>query len=105
MGLPTWNTIIGTPNHPEFPSGHATTNGATVAMFAHVFGDNYPITLHTYDYLGYPTRSYSSFSELSVDMAMSRVWSGLHYKYTADKSLEQGNRIAENIINTVGFLK
>lgn len=105
MGLPAWNTIIATPNHPEFPSGHATTSGATLSMFAHVFGDNYPITLHTYDYLGFPTRSYSSFSEMLEDVAMSRVWSGLHYKYTCDKSLEQGRKIAENIINTLEFKK
>ncbi len=105
MNMPTWNTVIGTPNHPEFPSGHATTSSATLTMFAHVFGNNYPITLHTYDYLGYPTRSYSSFSQMLEDVAMSRVWSGLHYKYSCDKSLEQGTRIAANILKTVKFRK
>ena len=48
---PAWNTYIGTPNHPEFPSGHATTNGAVVTMLNNSFGENFPITLHTYDYL------------------------------------------------------
>lgn len=105
MGFPSWTTSIGTPNHPEFPSGHATTNGAVLGMMSHVFGENYPITLRHYDYLGFPERSYTNFTEMGMDMAMSRVWSGLHYKYTADKSLEQGNKIAQNIINTLEFLK
>lgn len=105
MNEPLWNTIIGTPNHPEFPSGHATTSGATISMFSHVFGENYPITLHTYDYQGFPPRSYRSFSEMVEDIAMSRVWSGLHYKYSCDKSLEQGRKIAENILNTLKFHK
>ncbi len=38
---PTWNTYIPTPNHPEFPSGHATSNGAILTMMSNSFGENF----------------------------------------------------------------
>jgi hypothetical protein len=36
-----WTTQIPTPNHPEFPSGHATINSAVFDMFTNVFGDHF----------------------------------------------------------------
>jgi hypothetical protein len=110
---PTWNTYIPTPNHPEFPSGHATTNGAVLEMMRNVFGDHFPMTLHTYDYLNilpstlnmYPPRHYETFTQMGLDMADSRFYGGLHYKETCIKSIAQGKKVANNILNTVHFLK
>jgi hypothetical protein len=105
MGHPTWQTQIPTPNHPEFPSGHATTNSSVMPMFTNVFGDNFEMTLHTYDYLQLPPRSYHSFYEMGREMADSRIYGGLHYQATCDKSIVQGNRVAQNILNILHFLK
>lgn len=102
---PSWNTSIPTPNHPEFPSGHATSNGAILTMMSHSFGENFPITLHTYDYLGYEPRHYNTFTELSTDAADSRIYGGLHYVETQEKSLVQGQKVAQNILEKVKFLK
>lgn len=102
---PAWNTYIPTPNHPEFPSGHATTNGAVLSMMIDVFGDNFPITLRTYDYLGYGARRYTSFTAIGKEMADSRFYGGLHYKETCEKSLVQGKTIAHNILNKINFKK
>jgi hypothetical protein len=102
---PAWTTFIAVPNHPEFPSGHATINSAATTMLANMFGANFQLTLHTYDYLGYPPRSYNSWEEMSIEMSDSRVFGGLHYQATQDKSRVQGKKIAQNILNTVDFKK
>jgi hypothetical protein len=102
---PTWSTYIPTPNHPEFPSGHSTTGGAALTMMRNMFGEDFHITLHTYDYLNYPPRSYTSFTQLSNEISDSRFYGGLHYRATLTKSTEQGKKVAENILNTVKFLK
>jgi hypothetical protein len=102
---PAWNTYIPTPNHPEFPSGHATSNGAVLEMMRHSFGENFPMTLRVYDYLGYPARSYTTFTQISNEMADSRFYGGLHYKETCEKSLVQGKKVAQNILDNVQFLK
>ncbi len=102
---PTWNTYIPTPNHPEFPSGHATSNGAILTMLSNSFGENFPLTLHTYDYLGYTARHFNTWTELSTEASDSRIYGGLHYVETQDKSLVQGKKVAQNILNKIKFLK
>ena len=105
MGYPGWTTVIPTPNHPEFPSGHAVTNSAVIEMLKNMFGENFQLTLHTYDYLGLPSRSYNSFDEMGKEMSDSRVYGGLHYQATCDKSRLQGKKVGQNILSTVKFLK
>ncbi len=102
---PAWNTYIPTPNHPEFPSGHATITGGALTMMSNVFGEKFPITLHTYDYLNYPPRSYSTFTQMGLDIANSRIYGGIHYRLTCERSIAQGKKVAENILSTVKFLK
>ncbi|HEX6170453.1 MAG TPA: vanadium-dependent haloperoxidase, partial [Chitinophagaceae bacterium] len=102
---PNWSTYIPTPNHPEFPSGHSTTGGGVLTMMSNMFGEDFHITLHTYDYLNYPARSYTSFTQLSNEISDSRLYGGLHYRATLDKSTVQGKKVAQNILNKVKFLK
>jgi len=104
---PAWGTYIPTPNHPEFPSGHATINSAVTTMYADVFGENFGITLHTYDYLtpALPARSFTSFEQMSKEMADSRVFGGLHYQATCEKSRVQGKKVATNVLAKLKFKK
>jgi hypothetical protein len=102
---PKWSSYIPTPNHPEFPSGHSTSGGAILEMMSKIFGEDFHITLHTYDYLNYPSRSYTSFTQISNDISDSRFYGGLHYRATLDKSIEQGKKVAENILSKVKFMK
>jgi hypothetical protein len=105
MGHPTWNSFIPTPNHPEFPSAHATISSSVFRMMTDVFGDNFKITLHTYDYLGLAPRSFNSFYEMGDEMSNSRVFGGIHYQATCDKSLVQGKKVAQNILDKIKFKK
>jgi len=105
MGYANWSPLIPTPYHPEFPSAHAVNNAAVVVMLNEVFGDNFQFTLHTYDYLGLPARSYNSFEEMGKEMADSRVFGGIHYQASCNNGSLQGKKVGENILNTVKFLK
>jgi hypothetical protein len=105
MGYTTWSPLIPTPNHPEFPSAHAVNNAAVVEMLNDVFGTSFQFTLHTYDYLGLPARSYNSFDEMGKEMADSRVFGGIHYQASCDIGRGQGKKVGENVLNTIKFLK
>ena len=105
LGHSTWNPLLSTPPHPEYPSGHSQTGGAFAAAMNSLFGSNYQITLHTYDNLGMSPRSYNSFDEMVEDIGKSRVYAGIHYTYTCVESAKQGARIATNILNTLKFKK
>ncbi len=105
LGHTTWNSFLGMPPHPDFPSGHSQTGGAFAAAMTSLFGDNYPITLHTYDILNMAPRSYKSFNEMTDDIGKSRVYAGIHYTYSCVEGKKQGVRIAANILNTLRFQK
>lgn len=105
MGYSGWNALFNTPGHPEFPSAHAVNGAAVAYMFASVLGDNFQFTDHTYDYLGLPARSYNSFHAWEVEMADSRVYAGIHYQESCDKGRWLGEKVSQNVLGILKFLK
>ena len=105
MGYASWSPLIPTPNHPEFPSAHAVNGTAIATMLTNVLGSSFQFTLHTYDYLGLPARSYNSFFEMSNEMSNSRVFGGIHYQASCDKGILLGEKVSQNILGTLKFLK
>jgi hypothetical protein len=105
LGHPEWNTLFDTPPFPDFPSGHSTIAGSFGEILKGFFGNNYHFTDHTYDYLGMAPRSYNSFDELAKEIGDSRVYAGIHYRYSCEKGCDQGRKIGQNIENRLKFLK
>ena len=105
MGYPTWNALFNTPGHPEFPSAHAVNASAIATMLTDVLGSNFNFTINSYAYLGLPDRSYNSFYDMAKEMADSRVFAGIHYQASCDKGLALGEKVAQNILSKVNFLK
>ena len=105
LGHPLWNSLIVTPNFPDFPSAHSTIAGAFAEVLTGLFGVNYHFTDHSYDYLGMAPRLYNSFNDLSVEIGNSRLYAGIHYKYSCVAGRDQGRKIGENINNKLRFLK
>ena len=105
LGYNTWNALFGTPNFPEYPSGHSTIGGAIAETLTGLFGDNYQLTNHSYDYLGMAPRTYTSFYQMAQEIGDSRVYGGIHYRIACTEGNKQGRKIAQNIINKLKFLK
>lgn len=105
MGYTTWSPLFGTPNHPEFPSAHSSNAGGFLSMLSNVFGENFQFTENTYEYMGLANRSYNSFSELKQAIGDSRVYGGIHYQASCDKGTLMGEKVAQNILRKVKFLK
>jgi len=105
LGYTTWNSLLTTPNHPEYSSAHASLSSSVATALTHVFGDNFSFTDHSYDYLGFPARSFGSFNAFALDAGSSRLFAGIHYQNSIDKALVQGNTVAQNVINTIVLKK
>ena len=97
--------MFATPNFPEFPSGHSTIAGSFAEILKGFFGNDYHLTDHTYDYLGMAPHSYSSFSEMVDEVCISRVYAGIHYRLSCERGAQQGQKIAQNVLDKVKFLK
>ena len=105
LGHKQWKPLFDTPPFPDFPSGHSTIAGSFAEILEDYFGNNYPFSDHTYDYLGMATRTYHSFHELVKEICDSRVYAGIHNTYSCSTAAEQGKKIAQNINNTLKFRK
>ncbi len=97
LNQPTWNALITTPAHPEYPAGHSTTSGAAAQALTLVFGANYKFTDKPYNLPTFAPRSYNSFDEAAAEAGISRLYAGLHYRKTTEVSLVQGKVIANNV--------
>ena len=99
MGHTGWNSYLGTPAHPEYSSAHSVLSGAAAAIMKEMFGSIGSITDHTYDYLGFAPRTYSSIIAIGEEAAISRVYAGIHYQQSVDAGLAEGRKVAANILN------
>ena len=94
---PTWNALIPTPPHPEYPAGHSVTSGAAAQALTLLFGTNYKYTDKPYNVAGAIPRAYNSFNEAATEAALARLYDGVHYRKTTEASLVQGKVIANNV--------
>ena len=102
MGHTTWNSFLGTPAHPEYLSAHSSLSIAAARVIEKIFGNIGSFTDNTYDYLGFAPRTYPSIIAIGVEAGRSRFYAGIHYNNTIDAGILQGNKIAENIFETIG---
>ena len=99
MGYNNWNTFIGTPAHPEYPSAHSSLSSAAADVLVELFGHSQTFTDHTYDYLGMAPRTYSSFSAIGEEAGMSRFYPGIHYLPAIQAGSVQGKKVTANVFS------
>jgi len=105
-----WNTVYGTPSYPEYPAGHPTNGGVLSVMLSSVFGNQFSFEVDYYGETnwpgnGLPKRHYHSFDELAEEMAIARVYAGIHYKPAVYAGVAVGKKVAQNILARVKFKK
>ncbi|MEX0884804.1 MAG: vanadium-dependent haloperoxidase [Phycisphaeraceae bacterium] len=96
-----WLPLIPTSMHPEYPSGHSSISGAAATILADFFGtDAVTFMASGDDAIDGEVREFDSFWAAAEEAAMSRVYGGIHYRFTNDVSLELGRQIAEHVVAT-----
>lgn len=107
-----WKPLIPTPPYSDFPANHAAFAGAFTHALITVFGsrvhftnsiykgqsvmiDGKAVTLNSY--------SYKAFYDMAQDIAISRVYGGIHTRHAVEEGLVQGVKTADNIDRKVRF--
>lgn len=98
LGDTAWLSFIPTPAHPEYSSAHSVVSAAASEALTILYGDIGPFTDHSYDYLGFPARTFKTFRDIGVDAGNSRFYGGIHYQPSIDTGLMQGRRVGLNVI-------
>jgi hypothetical protein len=100
----TWAPLLTTPAHPEYSSVHAVISAATAEAITALFGNIGSFTDHTYDYLGFAPRTFSSFRAIGIDAGNSRLYAGIHYQPSIDAGLVQGRKVSANILSRLRLI-
>jgi len=99
MGQP-FTALLSAP-HPEYPAAHAYITSAAMAGAAAAIGNNHVITDHTYDFVGYSPRSFTTLLAVGEESGISRMYGGIHYP----QSITTGVLYGQKAGNDVGTLK
>jgi hypothetical protein len=89
---PAWEPLAPTPNHPEYPSAHASVTAGLGAAAAELVGSN-RIDLDVASTVTGTTRHFEHVADLERDIENARVYIGFHWR-TSD---EAGARLARRV--------
>ncbi|MES3033185.1 MAG: vanadium-dependent haloperoxidase [Gemmatimonadota bacterium] len=98
---PAFQTLIPTPPFPEYPSGHSVQSGAAVHVLIALLGDTIAYADSTQMDIGQPARTFASFSAARTEVAISRVYAGVHYMPAVLDGLTQGECIGARVRSLV----
>lgn len=105
-----------TPPFPSYPSGHATFGGAVFQILRRFFAagpDGLAFQFISDEYNGVNRgpgdvnprperpRQFTSFTQAEIENAQSRIWLGIHWQFDADRGIEQGQRIADEVFDKI----
>jgi hypothetical protein len=93
---PNWSSYLITPPYPEYPSGLASLYTPVMQVLIREFGD-IPISDNANDWKGVPPRHYASLTELTEEASISRIYAGIHYRFTQNISLVMGRALGNKI--------
>jgi hypothetical protein len=92
---PGWRPLVPTPNHPEYPSAHATITSAIAEVLTQFLGTD---QLNV-DVQGTPslsvTRHFATADDLRAEADNARVWAGLHYPFSVQAGSLLGRQVAD----------
>jgi hypothetical protein len=90
---PEWESLIPTPAFPAYTSGHSTFSGASAKILAMFFGtDEVAFTTTSEDVPGV-SRSYTRFSQASIEAGRSRIYGGIHWEFDNQDGLASGREL------------
>ena len=90
---PVWENLDETPFHPEYPCGHCLSAAAAGAVIAGEFGDDVPPLILAAE--GSMLRRFDSPKEYVDNVALSRIYIGVHYRFSVDAGVAMGTKVGE----------
>jgi hypothetical protein len=97
---PAWVPLLGTPNFPEYPCGHCTVAAAIAEVMTAEVGAH-PATGVRVTAGAVPTSAVQvlpGWSEWAREVSNSRIYGGVHYRFSNEAGEEIGRRAARAVL-------
>ena len=93
-GDPAWAPFIDTPMHPEYPCAHCIVSASVAAVLqAEIGGAPAPTLTSTSSTANGATRTWKSPDEFAQEVAVARIYDGVHYRNSTVVGAEMGRKI------------
>jgi len=92
-----WLPFVGTPPHPEYPSGHTANSSAMAKILTSVFEDSPGVEIVVT--LSGVTRRWTTFGEAAEEVIDARVYSGIHFRTSDEVGARMGRQVAQFVSN------
>ncbi|MBK6006594.1 vanadium-dependent haloperoxidase [Ramlibacter ginsenosidimutans] len=96
----TWEPLINTPMHPEYPCAHCTFQGAAAGVLQVLYGDAVPKVTLTSTAAPGITRSYERLSDYVAEVIDGRIYEGVHYRSSGEAGAALGRKVADEVVRT-----
>lgn len=91
-------TLLPTPPFPDYPSGHSVQSAAAATVLEKLFGADTPFTDNTHNDRGWGPRTFKSFKYAADEAALSRLYGGIHYRFSIEGGKAQGQCAAAKVL-------
>jgi hypothetical protein len=91
-----WLSYLINPPYPEYTSGLVGFYAPFIQVLIREYG-NIPVTDNAYEWRGLGARHYGSLSALLEEATVSRIYAGIHYRFTQNISIEVGKELGNKI--------
>ncbi len=92
----SWEPLMNTPPVHDYPSTHSTLGNAAATVLNAIVGSNTGFTMtSTSAEPANSTRSFVNFDQAAQENADSRVFAGIHFRFSCERGLELGKRIGD----------
>lgn len=93
----SWEPLVETPMHTEYPCAHCITSAAAAAVLEAEFGTGElspPIEMTSTTAPGVK-RGWTTIRAWQEEVSSARVWGGIHYRSSTEVGIAMGRKIGE----------
>jgi hypothetical protein len=96
-----WQPLVADPMHPEYPCAHCGIGAAAATVLQGLFGDetfHFPARTGA---LGGAIRPYSSFRQFEEEEAISRIYAGVHFRWSNSVGEFVGKQVGKTVLTSL----
>jgi hypothetical protein len=96
-----WEPLVNEPMHPEYPCAHCGIGAAAATVMESLFGAgtfNFPARTGA---MGGAIRPYDSFRQFEEEEAISRIYAGVHYRWSNSVGEFVGKQVGKKVLESL----
>ena len=101
VATPAWEPLLSEPMHPEYPCAHCGIGAASATVLEGLFGAGPFHFAASTGMLGGAIRPYSSFREFEEEEAISRIYGGVHYRWSNMVGEFVGKQVGKSVLQSL----